>query len=119
MGIQRTFGKLGNRGMARLRAGLEAGLMTPDRTTRCVVDDVSRLGCRLQLAEPPRIGATTLVKIAEFEILGTVAWVKGGRCGVTFARALDIDVVERFRWIIEHAREHEIATLGSATDVWR
>ncbi len=119
MGMQRTFGKLGNRGMARLQAALEAALITPGRTARCIVDDVSRHGCRLQLSEPPRIGMTTLVRIAEFEILGTVAWVKGGQCGVTFARALDIDVVERFRWIIEHGREHQIATLGAASDIWR
>jgi PilZ domain len=119
MGIQRTFGKLGNRGMARLRAGLQAGIVTPDRTTRCVVEDVSRQGCRLQLPEPPRVGATILVRIAEFEILGTIAWVKGQTCGITFARALDMEAVERFRWIIEHAREHEIATLENASDVWR
>ena len=31
MGIQRSFGKLGLRAMARLPAGLEAGLVTPDR----------------------------------------------------------------------------------------
>jgi PilZ domain len=119
MGIQRTFGKLGNRGMARLRAGLQAGLVTPDRTARCIVEDVSRKGCRLLLPEPPRVGATTLVRIAEFEILGTIAWVKGQTCGVTFARALEVDAVERFRWIVEHAREHEIATLENASDVWR
>lgn len=119
MGIQRTFGKLGNRGMARLRAGLAAGLVTPDRTARCIVDDVSRLGCRLQLAQPPRVGATILVRIAEYEILSSIAWVKRDRCGVTFARALELDVVERFRWIIEHGREHDIAMLESASDVWR
>jgi hypothetical protein len=119
MGIQRTFGKLGNRGMARLQAGLEAGLETPGRTTRCKVENVSRLGCRLQLPEPPRVGATALVRFAEVEVLGTVSWVRGERCGVKFAQPLGLEQVERIRWIAEHAREHEIETLTSTPAVWR
>jgi hypothetical protein len=119
MGIQRTFGKLGNRGMARLAAGLQAGLVLPDRTARCTVEDVSRLGCRLQLAEPPRAGATILLRFAEVEILGTISWIKGERCGVRFAPPLALEQLERIRWIINHAREHAIATLDSASDLWR
>ncbi len=119
MGIQRSFGKLGNRAMARLQAGMEAGLVMPDRNVRCAVENVSRLGCRLQLAEPPRAGATALVRFAEMEILGTVSWVRGERCGVRFARPLELDAVERIRWIVEHAREHEIDMLARASDVWR
>lgn len=119
MGIQRSFGKLGNRGMARLQAGLEAGLETPGRTTRCKVENVSRLGCRLQLAEPPRAGATALVRFAEVEIMGTVSWVKAERCGVKFGRPLTLEQVERIRWITEHASEHAIDSLASASEVWR
>jgi hypothetical protein len=119
MGIQRSFGKLGNRGMARLQAGLEAGLVMPDRNMRCNVENMSRLGCRLQLPEPPRVGATTLVRFAEVEVLGTISWVKGERCGVKFSQPLALEAVERIRWIIEHAREHEIDTLTSASEVWR
>ncbi len=125
MGIQRTFGKLGNRSMARLTAGLQAALVTPDRTAQCKVENVSRLGCRLQLAEPPRVGATALVRFAEVEVLGTISWVKGGepgragRCGVKFAQQLTLEQVERIRWIAEHAREHEDATLTGTPAVWR
>jgi PilZ domain len=119
MGIQRSFGKLGNRAMARLQAGMEAGLVMPDRNVRCAVENLSRLGCRLQLTEPPRAGATALLRFAEIEILGTVSWVKGERCGVRFARPLDLEAVERIRWIIDHAREHENDTLSNASDVWR
>lgn len=119
MGIQRSFGKLGNRSMARLTAGLEAGLVMPDRNMRCKVENVSRLGCRLRLAEPPRVDATTLVQFAEIEILGLISWVKGERCGVKFARPLALETVERIRWIIEHAREHEVETLTGTPSLWR
>ena len=119
MGIQRTFGKLGNRSMNRLQAGLAASLVMPDRTTSCKVENVSRLGCRLQLAGPPRVGATTLVRFAEVEVLGTVSWVRGTRCGVKFPQQLTLEQVERIRWIAEHAREHESETLTSTPAVWR
>lgn len=119
MGIQRSFGKLGLRAMARLPAGLEAGLVTPDRHMRCKVENVSRLGCRLQLPEPPRAAATTLLRFAEIEVLGTVSWVRGERCGVKFERPLALETVERIRWIIDHMREHEIEGMANASAAWR
>ena len=119
MGIQRTFGKLGNRSMNRLQAGLAASLVMPDRTTSCKVENVSRLGCRLQLAEPPRVGATTLARFAEVEALGTISWARGERCGVKFAKPLGLEQVERIRWIAEHASEHETETLTGTPAVWR
>lgn len=119
MGIQRTFGKLGNRSINRLQAGLAASLVMPERTSSCKVENVSRLGCRLQLAEPPRVGATTLVRFAEVEALGTVSWVRGERCGVKFPQQLTLEQVERIRWIAEHARELEDAALASTPALWR
>jgi PilZ domain len=119
MGIQRSFGKLGNRAMARLQAGMEAGLVLPDRNVRSAVENVSRLGCRLQLSEPPRVGATALLRFAEFEILGTVSWARGDCCGIRFTYPLDLAAVERIRWIIEHAHEYENDTLANASDIWR
>lgn len=119
MGIQRTFGKLGNRSINRLQAGLEASLVTPDRTVWGKIENVSRLGCRLQITEPPRVGATTLVRFAEIEVLGTVSWVRGTRCGVKFPQALTLEQVERIRWIADHKREHESETLTGTPAVWR
>jgi hypothetical protein len=119
MGFQRSFGKLGNRAMARLTAGLEAGLVTPDRNMRCRVDNISRLGCRLQLPEPPRPGATILLRFAEIEALGTISWVKGDRCGIEFAKPLSLETVEHIRWIIEHASEHEFVGMVRGSAGWR
>jgi hypothetical protein len=119
MGFQRSFGKLGNRATARLVAGLEANVQLPGRTGRAQLENISRKGCRLCFAEPPRLGATAVVKIDRTEAIGTVAWVKGQRCGVHFESLLSLQEVERIRWIVEHAKDHEKAKLSSASAVWR
>ena len=119
MRTPKPFGKLGNRGLARLAMGLEASLALPERTVCAVVENVSREGCCLQLAEPPRIGVTTLVRIEEIEALGTVIWVKDQRCGVTFVDQLTPKVVERFCWIVENFRDHEEANIASKSAMWR
>ena len=115
----KPFGKLGNRGIARMQMGLEASLVLPNRTARGMVENISRVGCCVQLAEPPLIGVTALVRIEEVEALGTVIWVKGQRCGVTFASQLAPEVVERFCWIVENFRDHEEASIASKSAVWR
>jgi PilZ domain len=119
MNAPKSFGKLGNRKMARLATGLDAGIVLPERRVQCRVENASRTGCCLHLEEPPRVGTTALVRIEAIEALGTVAWVKGNRCGITFDGPLPIEAVERIRWIVEHAREHEAAALAKATAVWR
>ncbi|MBK9432699.1 PilZ domain-containing protein [Sphingorhabdus sp.] len=115
----RSFGKLGNRSMARLATDIDAGLVLPDRRVSCIVENISRTGCRLQVTDPPRVGATALVRVERIEALGTVAWVRGERCGVKFQSSLSVGEVERIRWIVEHAREHENSSLAHATAVWR
>lgn len=103
----RTFGKLGNRAIARLETAIDGGLVLTGRSEQCRVENVSRLGCRLHLDAPPRLGATLLVRIDRIETLGTVAWVRSGRCGVKFARPLEQGELERLRWSVEHADVHE------------
>jgi PilZ domain len=116
---RKTFGKLGNRSTPRLTAGLDAALVLPERTARCMLENVSRKGCRLHLAEPPRLGATVLVRVDRVEALGTVAWLRGLRCGITFETPLTVEAVERLRWRIEHEQDHEKSKLSSASAVWR
>ncbi|MBK8375394.1 MAG: PilZ domain-containing protein [Sphingomonadales bacterium] len=105
--------------MARLATDIDAGLVLPDRRVSCIVENISRTGCRLQVTDPPRVGATALVRVERIEALGTVAWVRGERCGVKFQSSLSVGEVERIRWIVEHAREHENSSLAHATAVWR
>jgi PilZ domain len=116
---RKSFGKLGNRAVPRLSTEIDAGLTLPERRVACVVENVSRKGCRLRSAEPPRVGSTALVRIERVEALGTVVWVRNGRCGITFASPMPMESVERIRWIAEHASEHERNALASATAVWR
>lgn len=115
----RTFGKLGNRAMARMAAAIDGGLVLTGRSARCRVENVSRAGCRLRLDEPPLPGATVLVRIERVEALGTAVWVENGRCGVTFAKPLEPRELERLRWIVEHPGEHEKNIMASATAIWR
>jgi PilZ domain len=118
LGVKK-FGKLGNRGMARLATAIDGGMVLPERNAKCRVENVSRTGCRLLLETPPRLGATVLVRVERVEALGTVKWVRSGRCGIAFARALEPGALERLRWIAEHETDHVQNSLGSATAVWR
>lgn len=115
----KKFGKLGNRGMARLETAIDGGLVLPERSATCLVENVSRTGCRLSLDAPPRLGATVLVKVERIETLGTVKWVRGRRCGVRFEPPLEPRALERLRWIVEHDRDHTNNHLATATAVWR
>jgi PilZ domain len=115
----KPFGKLGNRKMARLATDIDAGLVLLERSERCSLENVSRTGCRLQLREPPRVGATVLIRIERIEAMGIVTWVRGNRCGVRFPDPLAIREFERVRWIVEHAKTHEHNSLAHATAVWR
>lgn len=115
----KTFGKLGNRAMARLATAMDGGVVLTDRSASCRVENVSRSGCRLHMETPPRLGATVLVRIERIETLATVVWVRSGRCGVTFAKPLEPRALERLRWIVEHEEAHANNALGSATAHWR
>jgi hypothetical protein len=98
---------------------LDAGLAMPERTTRCLLENVSRTGCRLRLAEPPRVGATVLIKVERIEALGSVTWVKGDRCGISFEEILATQSLERLRWIIENDNGHQFNNMANATAIWR
>jgi hypothetical protein len=116
---RKSFSKLGNRATARLTTGLNASLMLPGRTVRCEIENVSRRGCRLRLDEPPRIGLTALVRVERAEALGTVAWVRGARCGIHFAKPLSVEAVERIRWMAEHVEDDQISKLKTEAAAWR
>lgn len=115
----KPFGKLGNRKMARLATEIDAGLVLPERSARCRLENISRTGCRLQLGEPPRVGATVLIRVERIEAMGIVAWVRGNRCGIKFPEPLAVRELERVRWIVEHTNAHEQNSLAYATAVWR
>ncbi len=114
-----SFGKLGNRGMARLEMAVEGGLVLPERRAQCRVENVSRTGCRLQMTDLPRVGSTVLIRIERVEALGTVAWIRNGRCGIKFSSPIPVESLSRLRWIADHSKEHDRNSLASATAVCR
>lgn len=116
---QRTFGKLGNRKAARLSLKIDAGLVMPEKSERCTLENISRTGCRLEMSEPPRLGATVMVKVERIESLGVVTWVRHNRCGIKFSNVLEVAAFERMRWIVENSNKHEQNSLTHATAVWR
>lgn len=116
---QRSFGKLGNRASARLATAMEAGLILPDRRVSCLLENISRKGCRLYLAQPPRVGTTVIVKVDRVDALGDITWVRGARCGVAFESPISPEALERIRWAVDHSQDHEKSKLTAAAAVWR
>ena len=119
MVIRKPFGKLGNRTMPRIVTGLTATLVLPERSVSCRLENISRKGCRLHVAELPRLGATVVVRVDRVDALGTVTWVRGPRCGVSFDSAVAVEAIERIRWSAEHAQDHEKGKISAAGAVWR
>lgn len=116
---RKPFGKLGKRSLARITAGIDGALVLPDRSDNCHVENLSRKGCRLLLGEPPRVGATVIVRVERIDALGRIMWVRGQRCGIAFDRDVPVEAIERVRWAAEHAQADAKGKLSVATAVWR
>jgi hypothetical protein len=116
---KKSFGKLGSRAAARLSTGLEAGLILPGRNVRCLLDNISRKGCRVALDEPPRVGTAVILRIDRTEAFGSIAWVRGKRCGIHFDDPVVTPLLERIRWMAEHMHDHEKSKFSKAGAIWR
>ncbi len=117
--IRKTFGKLGNRAMARIATGMAATLILPGRSVTCRLENISRKGCRIQLTELPRLGETVVVRVDRVDAFGAVTWVRGPRCGITFDNPVPVEALERIRWSAEHEKDHEKGKISAAGAVWR
>ncbi len=116
---RKAFGKLGNRSIARINAGVDGALVLPDRSASCHVVNLSRKGCRLILGQPPRVGATVVLRVDRIDTLGHVVWVRGSHCGIAFDSPVPVEAIERVRWAAEHSQAHAKGKLSVATAVWR
>lgn len=119
MVIKKTFGKLGKRALARVVTGMNATLVLPDRSVTCLLDNISRRGCRLQVAEMPKVGTTVVVRVDRVDALGCVTWVRGPRCGIAFDSPVAVEAIERILWSVENAPDHERRKISAAGAVWR
>jgi hypothetical protein len=116
---KKSFGKLGNRASARLATALEASLILPGRNARCLLENISRKGCRVQLDDLPRIGTAAILRIDRTEAFGTIAWVRGKSCGIHFDDPVATPLLERIRWMAEHMQDHEKSKFSTAGANWR
>ncbi len=78
----------GKRNGNRLRLGVPAALVMTHRTCRCVIEDVSTTGARIQVEEPLGQGRMAMLNFHELRLYGTVIWCREGKCGIRFERTL-------------------------------
>ena len=105
--------------MGRLLAGITGALVLPDRSIACVVENLSRKGCRLHVEEPPRIGLTVVLRVEQVDALGYVIWVRGKKCGIAFDAAVPVEAIDRVRWAVEHSQTNEKRKINSVSANWR
>lgn len=123
--IQRpAFGKLGNRGGARIALGVAGHLALPQRTVACTIEDASRSGARLRISRQPmaalpRVGTPAMLRFFEGEMLGAIAWASGERCAVRFDRPMTPPDLERLRWIADNPERHAQARMSENAALWR
>jgi hypothetical protein len=74
----------GRRTYSRLRLRLPARLVLLDRTVSAILCDLSVGGAQVQLPDPAGVGRQAILAWSNFEAFGTIGWVEGNRCGITF-----------------------------------
>ena len=81
------------RGAARSRVAGEARLQTPGGDWQGLLWDLSESGARIQVENPPSVGATALLKWEANEWMCKVVWTIGDMCGVAFERKIAVAAV--------------------------
>jgi PilZ domain len=116
---KKSFSRLGDRSMGRLATGIEGSLVMSGSSITCIVENLSRKGCRLHVNEPPRIGSTVVLRVERVDALGYVVWVRGPKCGVAFDAAVPVEAIDRVRWAVEHSQTNEKRKINSGSANWR
>ncbi|MFC3670356.1 PilZ domain-containing protein [Novosphingobium pokkalii] len=96
----------GRRAEARARLNIPARLTLRRGVMPCLVEDLSRTGARLVLAEPPALGETGILEINRIEGFGAAVWIKGRHCGFHFDDPLDLQQVIDLRQYADHFSEY-------------
>jgi hypothetical protein len=116
---RKSFSRLGDRAMGRLVAGIEGVLVLPDRSAACLVENLSRRGCRVQIETPPRVDTTVVLRVERVDAIGYVVWVRGMRCGIAFDNPVPVQAIDRVRWAVEHSQTSEKRKFSHASALWR
>ena len=108
----------GKRNGNRLRLGVPAGLVMTHSTCRCVIEDVSATGARIQVEEPLAEGRMAMLQFHELRLYGTVIWSRAGKCGIRFERRLTQEDMEGFLWIVQHPKGYARLCQESGVRDW-
>lgn len=75
----------------RTKLFLGAQLVLPGEQAREVrIRDLSASGAKIDMASPPPVGTTLLLRRGAAEIAAEVVWVEAAGCGLRFAQAIDV-----------------------------
>ena len=85
---------VGRRLEPRARTKLFAALVTLRGLQQACVESLSPHGAGLSVDNPPEIGSEVVLAWPIHAISGTIAWVEGRRCGVSFSRGVSEAVIE-------------------------
>lgn len=99
---------IGRRREGRLRAQIEARLITLEGTIATLLADVSQWGARIEAADAPSLplgpGQDAVVTWDRFEAFGTAVWTDGRTIGLLFDEALAREALIRTRAIADLRR---------------
>jgi hypothetical protein len=89
-----ALNQVDRRQRVRLSIDVEAQLKLPsgERTVR--ITDISESGARLQLLDPPPVGAIGPLIWRSYEVFAKVVWANGAACEMEFERPIARSVVE-------------------------
>jgi hypothetical protein len=85
------------RGSERVPVSGVVHLQTAGGDWRGNICDLSETGARVEISNPPPVGATALLKWDGLELFSRIVWVKDDGCGVMFDKPISIAVVENAR----------------------
>ncbi|WP_333837145.1 PilZ domain-containing protein [Novosphingobium sp.] len=97
----------GRRADARARLRIPARLILRGGIVACVVEDLSRTGARMAMAERPALGETGVLQINRVEGFGAVVWTERGQCGFQFDEPLTLADVVALRDFADGYAEYE------------
>lgn len=86
----------GCRQAPRLRLGMRARLITPDRSVPVILDDLSDRGAKITLPEPHDF-VVAVLRWMDVHAFADVRWREGLAIGLEFATPLEPAVIERTR----------------------
>ena len=92
----------GQRSLNRLQLGAPAQLQLTHETRPCLLDDISRSGARLRIAQALAPRQTAVLLFHELKLYSAVMWCKGTECGLRFEQPLDLEDMQGMLWITEN-----------------